>query len=128
MAVNEQGQVSLEVLLDGDFVYRSYGKWLHPLFDLEEHLRQHPVVMGQALVRDKIVGKAAALLILRLGAGRVQGEVMSDLAITVFENADLPHTYGERVTRIDCQTEEILLDIDDPEEAYHILCKRASRC
>ena len=65
---------------------------------------------------------------LHLGAGRVHGDVMSEIADDTLSRAGTPHTYDKLVKRIDCQTEEILLEIDDPEAAYNLLCKRANRC
>ena len=119
---------SLQVIFQENIVFTSFGKWLYPLFDLEDHLREHPLDMSQVEIRDKVIGKAAALLIMRLGAGRVYGETISELGIAVFEAADLPYSYGQRVPRIACKTEEILVDVNDLEEAYQILCQRASRC
>lgn len=120
--------LSLQVILDGEIIFQSYGHWLFPLFDLEKYLGEHPVDMALVEVCDKIIGKAAALFILRLGAGRVHGDLMSEMAINVLGQAGIPHTFDKLVERIDCQTEEILLEIDDPDAAYAILCKRANRC
>jgi hypothetical protein len=119
---------SLQVILNKEVIFESTGKWLFPLFDLEDYLGDHPLDMKLTEVRDKVIGKAAALLILRLGAGQVHGYLMSDLAITILEDSGTPYTYDERVARIDCQTEEILLEIDDLDLAYQLLCRRAKRC
>ncbi len=121
-------RVSLLVLIEDQIIFQSNGKWLYPLFDLEDYHKTHPFDMGRASVVDKVVGKAAALLLLRLGVGHVHGEIMSDLAIEVFEKAGIPYSYTQRVPRIDCQTEEILITINDPETAYQVLCQRAKRC
>lgn len=120
--------LSLQVIYHENTVFTSFGKWLYPLFDLEDHLREQSLDMSQVEIRDKVIGKAAALLIVRLGTGRVYGETISDLGIAVFESAGLPYSYGQRVPRIACRTEEILTDVNDLEEAYHILCQRAGRC
>jgi hypothetical protein len=84
--------------------------------------------MARAMVRDKVIGKAAALLLIRLGTGRVHGELMSELAVQILTHFNIPHTYDQLVPRIDCQTETLLLDVDDPDQAYRILCQRAGRC
>lgn len=123
-----QDKVSLQVIFDGKIVYKSFGKWLYPLFNLEDHLKEHPLDMSRVEIRDKVIGKAAALLILRLGTGRVYGETISELGIGVFEAANLPYSYGQMVPRISCKTEKLLADVDDPEEAYLIICQRAGRC
>lgn len=119
---------SLIVYLNQQIVFQSYDKWLYPLFALEEFLVDQPINMGQAVVHDKVVGKAAAMLMARLRTGRVHGELMSLLASKFLKEVDIPHSYDQVVDRIDCQTEAILLDIEDSEEAYQILCKRAKRC
>ena len=120
--------VSLQVFLEGQVIFQSSGTWLYPLFDLEDYLRDHPQETAKIFISDKVVGKAAALMMIRLAVGRVHGELMSELAVDVFSKHHVPHTYDVLVPRIDCQTEAILLEIDDPEEAYQILCKRANRC
>jgi len=128
MNLEPRQKISLQVILDGEVIFQSSGLWLFPLFDLEDHLKEHPVDMANAEVRDKVIGKASALLILRLGAGRVHGDLMSELAVDVFNQASISHTFDKLIKRIDCQTEKILLEIDDPDVAYGILCKRANRC
>ncbi|MBG0788180.1 MAG: DUF1893 domain-containing protein [Anaerolineaceae bacterium] len=119
---------SMQVLLDDQVLYSSTGKWLYPLFDLEDYLQEHPGLLKNATVWDKVIGKAAALLILRMGGNRIHGVLMSELAAQALEKAGVAHSFDSLVPQIDCQTEEILKDIVDPDEAYEILCKRAGRC
>lgn len=128
MDLKNRDNPSLLAVLNGNIVFESYGKWLYPLFDLEKRLREHPMDMSQVEIRDKVIGKAAALLILRLGTGSVYGETISELGIGVFESAGLPYSYGQQVPRIACRTEELLADVDDLDQAYQILCQRAGRC
>lgn len=128
MNPSKDARPSLQVMRDGEVIYESTGKWLYPLFELEESLKDHPIDFKTATVRDKVVGKAAAMLMLRLGVVRVHGEVMSELAVKVFEDAVIPHSFDELVPRIDCKTEELLKNVYDLEEAYAILCERAERC
>lgn len=119
---------SLQVILEGEVVFQSGNKWIYPLFDLEDYLEDHPIRMNLAEVRDKVIGKAAAMLLLRLGAGKVHGGVMSELAVEVLSRNGVQYSFDKLVKRIDCQTEEILLEVDDLEAAYRILCHRANRC
>jgi hypothetical protein len=58
---------TLTVLHEGTPIFTSYGKWLHPLFELETYLANYPIEPARLLLQDKIIGKAAALLIHRLG-------------------------------------------------------------
>ena len=128
MNEDSKGQISLQVTIDRQVVFESSGKWLYPLFDLEDFLKSNPLPMKDALVQDKVIGKAAALLMIRLGAGKIHGNLMSELADQALTHAQIPHTCERLVPQIECRTEEVLKRISDPEAAYRILCKRAKRC
>ena len=128
MKNQEKAQISLQVIVDKEVRFESNGKWLYPLFDLEDFLKDHPLPMARALVRDKVIGKAAALLLIRLGAERVHGELMSELAVETLSHSNISFSYDDKVPRIACQTETLLAEIDDPQQAFEILCQRAGRC
>lgn len=128
MDANLPEDISLQAFFNGKIIFQSKNRWLFPLFDLEEYLKNRPVDKALLEVHDKVIGKAAAMLMLRLGVGCVYGNVMSELADTVLCQAGIPHFYKKLIERIDCQTEELLLEIDDVDTAYEILCKRANRC
>ncbi len=119
---------SLQVFEDGEIYFESNGKWLYPLFDLQDFLAEHPLDLSKSSLRDKVIGKAAALLAFRLGFQRLHGDLMSDLAIAFLESKGVAFSFDTRVPQIDCQTEELLKDMDDLDEAYRILCMRAKRC
>src|SRR5436309_11891247 len=58
---------TLTVWHEGTPIFTSHGNWLHPLFELEDYLAEHSFQPENLILQDKIIGKAAALLILRLG-------------------------------------------------------------
>lgn len=118
-------EITLKVIRDNREIFQSDKHWLFPLFDLEICVSKHNLDVSKAEIYDKIVGKAAAFLILRLGVGMVHADVISKLAREVFDQASIPYSYNTLVDRIDCQTEEILRNINDPEIAYRILHERA---
>jgi hypothetical protein len=72
---------TLIVLHEGTPIFTSHGKWLSPLFELEVYLADHPIQPVWLVLQDKIIGKAAALLIHRLGVlsdgGTAGGGVVS---------------------------------------------------
>jgi Domain of unknown function (DUF1893) len=107
--------------------FKSSGKWLYPLFELEDFFASEGVPDGDLLLADKIVGKAGALLIVRLGIRDLRAGIMSRLARPVLEASGVRFSFETLVDRIDCVTESILERIDDPEEAYVILARRAGR-
>jgi hypothetical protein len=121
------GEVTLRVYHGQREVFSSIGKWLHPLFELEEFLRASSHHPRSLRAEDKIVGKAAALLLVRLGIRRVKAGVMSRLGRDVLERHRVQYSAGQTVERIDCRTEILLAEVEDPEQAYRIVRARAQR-
>jgi hypothetical protein len=123
----ETTEVTLRAFHGKREVFSSTGKWLHPLFELEEFLRSSSHSSRLLRVEDKIVGKAAALLLVRLGIRNVKAGVMSELGRDVLERYQVLYSAAETVARIDCQTEILLAEVEDPEQAYRIVAARAGR-
>jgi hypothetical protein len=120
-------EVTLRLHYDDQQVFSSVGKWLHPLFELEEFLSAESYPAEGVLVEDKIVGKAAALLLVRMGIVQVKADVLSEMAKAVLERYGVRFSYTTIVERIDCQTEILLADVEDPEQAYQIVKAKAGR-
>ena len=116
---------TLTVLRDGVPIFTSYGKWLHPLFELEDYLAEHPVQPEHLVLQDKIIGKAAALLIHRLGFRTVKVGLLSRPGEAVLRRYEISYTYEQLVDRIHCQTEELLAEVEEPKDAYALLRVRA---
>ena len=74
---------TLTVLQDGMPIFTSHSTWLHPLFELEAYLAEHPIQPEDLILQDKIIGKAAALLIYRLGFRTVKAGILSRLGEAV---------------------------------------------
>src|SRR5215468_8304849 len=120
-------ETTLTVFRNGTPIFTSYGKWLHPLFELEAYLTDHAFEPAQLILQDKIIGKAAALLIHRLGFRTVQAGMLSRLGEAVLQRHGMAYTSEQLVDRIPCQTEELLATVEDPEEAYRLVKVRAGR-
>jgi hypothetical protein len=122
---------SLTVFLDDRPIFLSHGKWLYPLLELESFLSNPPagqeIDPGGLSVRDRIVGKAAALLTLRLGIRKVHAETISDLGKSALAAAGAQVTYDRVVDRVLCATEELLLDVEDPEVAHRLILDRIGK-
>ena len=118
---------SLTVLRDGVPVFTSTGKWLHPLFELEDYLAEHGLEPVNLILQDKIIGKAAALLIHRLVFCSVKADILSRPGEAVLQRHGIAYSYEELVDRIHCQTEELLATVEDAEEAYRLVKERAGR-
>jgi hypothetical protein len=119
-----QAELTLELFHGSERLFASSGRWLHPLFELETFLDRCPVPRRELRIRDKIIGKAAALLIVRLGIPAVHAELLSELGEQALLRGGVSVTHGRRVPRIACQTERLLEDIDDPEEAHRLIQER----
>jgi len=118
---------TLTVLYEGSPIFTSHGKWLHPLFELEDYLTEHAFQPDKLILQDKIIGKAAALLIHRLGFRTVKAGILSRLGEAVLQRYGIAYSYEQLVDRIHCQTEELLATVEDPEEAYRLVKIRAGR-
>jgi len=112
---------TLEVFFEDDLIFHSDGKWLHPLFELEKFLKQKKYNPGFLIVKDKIVGRAAALVQLHLGIKSVKAGIMSELAKELFDYLQISYEYEKLVDRIQCRTEELLQHEYDPGKAYEMI-------
>jgi hypothetical protein len=126
-AMTTEQAPTLTVFRNGTPIFTSHGKWLHPLFELEAYLAEHPIQPEDLILQDKIIGKAAALLIYRLGFRTVKAGILSRLGEAVLQRYGIAYTYEQLVDRIHCQTEELLATVEDPEEAYRLVKVRAGR-
>lgn len=105
--------------------FDSGSKWLHPLFELAAFLAAHPEVPPAGLVlRDRVIGRAAAFLILRLGIRAASTELASERAHGLFAEHGLRLEADRTVERIDCRTEDLLADVHDVEAAWRLLDER----
>ena len=112
------------VICDHDRVLTSKKTGIAPLLERWES--------GEALesvsVADRIVGKAAAMLLLLMGASEVYGSVMSQPALELLTAAGVQTSFGELVSGIinrtgdvPCPMERAVADLTDPADAPAIL-------
>lgn len=115
---------TLEILEGDRALFSSSGKWLHPLFEAEKWLDKQSIDPRRLTLRDNIVGKAAALLIVRLDIRRVEAGVLSRLGEGVLVEHEVSYSCAEKVDKILCRTEQELSEVDDPQEAHRILSEK----
>ena len=89
-------------------------------------LKEDKSQLVDSIVVDKVIGKAAALLMAYAGVKEVFTPTISSPAIEVLKNHDIKITFDNEVDRIInrkgdglCPMETLCLDIDNPEEAFH---------
>lgn len=87
--------------------------------------------LTDAAVADKVVGKAAAMMMVRGGAIEVYAQIISRPALEVFKVHDKICLYGEVVPNVInrnktgiCPMEQAVLGVDDIDKAYEILTEK----
>ncbi len=118
-------QHSLEVYAGDELIFFSDRNWVYPLLDLEQFLATGGRPEGELIARDKVVGKAAAMIMVHLGIARIHAVMMSELARNFLAVRGIPFDHERLVPRIPCRTEEILKDVEDPAEALRMIKQRA---
>jgi iron complex outermembrane receptor protein/vitamin B12 transporter len=96
--------------------------------DLLELYRQEPALLEGAAVADKIVGKAAASLLLLGRVKSVYAGVISEPALDLLGTSDVEVEYDEKVPYIEnrnktgwCPMEKACYGITTPEEIYRVI-------
>ena len=113
------------VVINGEKVCTYNERGIKALLNL---LQNDPLFLEKATVADKIVGKAAALLMVKGGVKEVYAETISESAKEVFLRHQIPVSFGTSTLRIinregtgPCPMESTVEKIDDPSEAYEAL-------
>lgn len=86
-------------------IYTHAGHWLHPLFDLLDFLEAEEVDPATLSLRDKVIGRGAAVLIAHSGIRRAHGGRVSRLALPLLEAHGVSVTHDILVDQIACMTE-----------------------
>lgn len=94
--------------------------------DLEHLLDHDPEMLQGATIADKVIGKAAAAMVVVGGVKELYAEVISKKAIPFLEEAGIAYTYGTLVDTIKeegdrCQLEKITAPATTPEETVALL-------
>ena len=105
-------------------IVTTYSK--HGVRDLEYLLDHDPEVLHGAVIADKVIGKAAAAMVVVGGVKELYADVMSKRAIPFLEEAGIAYTYGTLVDTIKeegdrCQLEKITAPATTPEETVALL-------
>lgn len=122
----DAGTVACAVIRDRTIVRTEYGRGIGPALSLlDEGMLKDTVVV------DKIVGKAAAILLTAGGVRRVYALTASQSAVDWFHRHGVEIGFRECVPTIInrqgtgiCPMEETVLNLDDPDEAIAALRKK----
>lgn len=112
------------VMVKNDSIFTSKERGVKPLLDW--------IASGtdfeNAVVADKVVGKAAAFLYVLLKVKEIYAVVLSQPALKVLENHNITVSYEEKVSAIrnrdntgNCPMESAVWDVDNPGEAFIVI-------
>ena len=116
--------VNFEVYQDDELIFHSNSHWLHPILEFEETVKGKELKYHLLQVRDKIIGRAAALLLVRLDIKKIHAHMLSHPGRDILEYYKIDYSYDLLVDKIGCQTEDLLAEKYDPEEAYTLIKQR----
>jgi hypothetical protein len=113
----------------GEIVFSSHSKGILPHLEAIEKLSRE-VLAGSVMV-DKIVGRAAALLMLYSVPTEVHAGIITTKArellevrgVMVYSDAEVA-AIKEKDGRIYCPFESMVQEISDPGEAYHAIVEK----
>ena len=92
-----QGELTFAAILQDGRLVTSEKKGIAPMMAL---LSEDEDRLQGAVVADRVIGRAAALLMQKAGVTMVYGEVVSSHAIKAFAAAGVPFSYGKEVEYI----------------------------
>lgn len=113
---------TLVVIFSDKGVFTSSDRGVKPLLHLLENEKDF---LKGASVADKVVGKAAALLMVLGGVKEVHTGIISEPAVEVFEKHNITFFFDKKVERIInrkgdglCPMETLCIDVEEPSEAF----------
>ena len=119
----ERQKLSLLILKEGLPIFMTKEGGVAPLLQAIEEIGRED--LAGSIVADKVVGKAAALLMAYFGAREAYAGIMSEKAVPVLERYSIPYHFRSLVVEIlnrdksgTCRFELTVPDVEEPEEAY----------
>ena len=110
------------LLKDRDIVYTSSKKGIIPLMEI---IRKDEHILNQAVIADRVIGKAAALLAAGYQVKELYADLISLQARTILEKNFIPYQFKQCVEYIQnrdksdlCPMEKLAQDISDYQVAY----------
>ena len=117
-------------LVNGDNVFTSKEPGVKPVLQL---LDNNKALLVNASIADRVIGRAAALLMVLGGVKEVYGKVMSRSGYDALKQHGIRANFDELVANISnksktglCPMEQSCLGIDDPAEAKKIIVSTLS--
>ncbi|MDZ7671934.1 MAG: DUF1893 domain-containing protein [Halanaerobiales bacterium] len=122
LAINElnNSEYSLIIVKSNKIVYKSKKESVGSIVGL---LENNPEILKDAIVADKIIGRAVAMICDYSSVNFCYGKIVSKGAVDIFEKRNLEYEAENIVKAIKnrdntdlCPIEKLTLDVDDSEE------------
>lgn len=122
---------NLMVFRDGELVFHSPGRGIAPLVEAIDTIGREG--LRDVVTADRVVGKAAALLNLYMGAAEVHAGVISGGAKLLLSEHGVGYVFLEETDVVKakdgivfCPFERLVWDVSDPDEAYALIRAKLS--
>jgi len=119
----DKEELNLIIIKNGEPIFKSSRKGMAPLLEAIENLGLPK--LSDTIVVDKLVGKAAALIICFLKAREVQTKILSMTAREILEKHEIKYSSDGIIPKILnrsgtdlCPFEKAVSDTQDPVEGY----------
>src|SRR5690554_3849311 len=86
--------LSVVLVKDGDIIEKSNDKGIKPLFDIYVYRKE---ILKDSSVADRVIGKAAAMIVANGGIKKLYAGIISEKAIEILEDYNIEYEYGKRV-------------------------------
>lgn len=120
----ESNSYTCVVVKEDTFVFSN----LTGIMPLMKWIEEDLETLKNCFVADRVIGKAAALLMIFSNVKEVYAETISEHALECFKNYHIPISYTKKVPYIlnrtksgMCPMEQACLETNNPKEAYEIL-------
>ena len=115
------------IIKNGRIIRQANGRGIAPILDL---YRQHSGDMQNAILVDKVIGKAAAMVAVCGKVRRVHAELICDSAVELLKKHDIQVSWTLKVENILnrrrdglCPMESAVLNVSDPQTGLIVLEK-----
>lgn len=90
----QNNDLSVVIVKDELILETSNAKGIKPLFDIYSNRKE---ILRDASVADRVIGKAAAMIVANGGIKNLYAEIISEKAIEILKEYDIEFEYGKKV-------------------------------
>ena len=114
----------LRLFKEHRILYSNMERGLKPLLEVDNFINKYIQNKEGLEIYDKVVGKAAAVIIYNIGFQNVHAGVISQVAKDFLESKGIRVSFKKLVEKINDKTENLIESLENPEEIYKYLIKR----